>query len=91
MSTRDISEGKLLQVARYLDGFPPVGKGQEEEDVEQYWVLLLKELSRLPKLGTRFSYTRSQVRYMHHFTIDTILCRMIAIICCSIQIGRAHV
>ena len=34
MSTKDIPEAKLQEVARYLDEFPPVGEGQEEEDVE---------------------------------------------------------
>ena len=63
MSTADISKGKLEEVARYLDRFPPLARGQEEEDVEQYWVLLLKELGRLPgSLGKTFSYSRSQVR-----------------------------
>lgn len=58
MSTKDIPEAKLRAVARYLDGFPPPTQGQNEEDIEQYYCLLMVELSRL---GPKFTYTRSQV------------------------------
>ena len=62
MSVKDISRDKLLAVASFLDGFPPLAKGQKEEDVEQYYCLLATELSRLPPpLGAKFTYTRSQV------------------------------
>ena len=59
MSTRDIPERKLQNVARYLDDFPPVAPGQEEEETKQYWELLLHELAQLP--GDRFRYSYTQV------------------------------
>ena len=67
MSTRDISEGKLLALAKYLDRFPPLAPGQHEDDVEQYYCILLEELGRLPPpLGAKFTYSRSQVLECEH-------------------------
>ena len=61
-SVKDISEDKLVRLAEYLDDFPPLAPGQSDEDVEQYYCALFVELSRLPPpLGTKFTYSRSQV------------------------------
>ena len=61
-TVRDIGEKKLVAVAHYLDGFPPLATGQKVEDVEQYYSLLCAELRRLPPpLGAKFTYTLNQV------------------------------
>ena len=62
MSVRDIPHHKLVEVAKYLDGFPPSrGNHDDEMGEEQYWVLFIKELKRVPKLGKKFSYTNVQI------------------------------
>lgn len=61
-SVKDISDDKLVRLAEYLDDFPPLAAGQREEDIEQYYCALFVALSRLPPpLGTKFTYSRTQV------------------------------
>ena len=62
MSVRDIPHHKLVEVAKYLDDFPPYGTDHDDETGEkQYWVLFIKELKRVPKVGKQFSYTNVQI------------------------------
>lgn len=61
MSVNDIPRHKLVEVAKYLDGFPPSHGNHDELEEEQYWVLFIKELKRVPKVGKKFSYTNVQI------------------------------
>ena len=62
MSVSDIPRHKLAEVAKYLDGFPPShGNHNDEQEEEQYWVLFIKELKRVPKVGKKFFYTNVQI------------------------------
>ena len=62
MSVKDIPHHKLVEVAKYLDDFPPSRANHDDEmGEEQYWVLFIKELKRVPKVGKRFSYTNVQI------------------------------
>ena len=63
MSVKDIPHHKLVEVAKYLDDFPPSRANHDDDEMEeeQYWVLFIKELKRVPKVGKKFSYTNVQI------------------------------